>query len=128
MENQANNNPVETPVAKKEKISGKEVMKIIWKWVYRLRSVILAIPVVVAAMMLANYNRDHLPETVGINLQSNGLYAQMVDKEVAVMGPLAVTAFCLLLTVSSKKPLFPWVISIFTLVLPPLLWFLNYYA
>ena len=93
-------------------------LKSTWKWVYRLRSVILAIPVATVAAFLAIYNEATLPSKVGINLQASGEYAQMVSREVAVLGPLAVTAVCLLMTFCSKKVLYPWLISLFSLTLP----------
>lgn len=109
----------------KEKKSFKEVMKVIWMWTYRLRSVILSIPVAIGAILLAIYNRDHLPETVGINIQSSGVFAQTVEKNVAVMGPLAVTAVCLLMVFCSRRVVYPWIISIFSLALPVLIYFTN---
>ena len=56
-----------------------------WGWVFKLRSVGLAIPVAVAAL----------------------------------------TAVCLLLMFISKKVLYPWLISIFSLVLPILILITN---
>lgn len=96
----------------------REKRKAFWKWVYRLRSVILAIPVAFGAVVLALVNQVKLPAQVGINLQANGEYAQMVGKGVAVLGPLAVTAVCLLMTFCSRKVLYPWLISLFSLALP----------
>lgn len=98
------------------------------KWIWRLRGLLMSLPVAVAALKLAYANMGRLPEVVGLDIQASGEFARTVSREMAVYGPLALTAFCLLLTVSSKKPLFPWVISVFSLVLPPLIWFLNYYA
>ena len=51
----------------------------------------------------------------------------MVPRMVAVFGPMAITALCLLMMFLSKKTLYPWVISIFSLVLPVLLLFINQY-
>lgn len=99
--------------------------KTIWKWIYRLRSVILAIPVAVASIVLALYNQTNLPETVGINIQATGEYAQTVSRSVAVLGPLAVTAVCLLMVFISRKVLYPWLISLFSLVLPLLILITN---
>ena len=96
-------------------------------WVYRLRRVIMAIPVVYLALKLASQNRERLPEMVGLNLQSTGEFAQMVTREYAVYGPLGVTAVCLLLMFFSRKALYPWIISIFSLVLPYLIYFTNIY-
>ena len=90
---------------------------------YRLRKVVLAAPVVYYALKLANYNSKHLPEYVGINLQTNGAFADIISRNTAVMGPLLVTAVCLVLMFFSKKALPTWAISVFSLVLPVALWF-----
>ena len=95
--------------------------------IYRLRSVFLAVPVVYYALKLAAYNGTHLPEKVGLNLLSNGEFAMTISRELAVMGPLAVTCACLVLMVTSRKALYPWAISIFTLILPVLLLVSNLY-
>lgn len=94
---------------------------------FRLRKLVMAVPVVYWALKLASYNREHLPEQVGINLQSSGEFAQMITRNVAVMGPLGLTAACLLLMFCSRKAMYPWAISIFTLVLPLLILFSNLY-
>ena len=98
------------------------------KWIWRLRGLLMSLPVAFAAVKLAMFNMERLPELVGLDIQASGEFAHTVSREMAVYGPLGITAFCILLTISSKKPLFPCVISMFTLVLPPLIWFLNYYA
>ena len=103
----------------------KEKMQSLWKWAYRLRSVVLAIPVAVGAVILAIHNMARLPAAVGIDIQPNGEYAQMVSKSVAVMGPLALTAVCLLLVFCSRKVLYPWLISLFSLLLPILIYITN---
>lgn len=97
----------------------------IWRWAYRLRSILLAFPVVVTAVVMAIYNMTKLPEIVGINLQSNGEYAMVITRGVAVMGPLALTAVCLLLMFCSKRVLYPWLISLFSLALPLLFLFTS---
>ncbi len=94
-------------------------------WIYRLRSVLLAIPVVVAAFILAKENMEKLPEFVGINMQTTGEFAMMIERDVAVFLPLIVTAACLLMMFISRKVLYPWLISIFSLLIPLLLWFTN---
>ena len=43
------------------------------------------------------------------------------------MGPLGLTAACLLLMFCSRKAMYPWAISIFTLALPVLLLVSNVY-
>ena len=94
---------------------------------FRLRKVVMAVPVVYAALKLASYNREHLPEQVGINLQSSGEFAWMIARDTAVMGPLGLTVACLLLMFCSRKAMYPWAISIFTLVLPLLILVSNLY-
>lgn len=94
---------------------------------FRLRKLVLAAPVVYAAVKLALYNKANLPEQVGINLQSSGEFAQMIARDMAVMGPLGLTAACLLLMFCSRKAMYPWAISVFTLVLPVLILVTNLY-
>lgn len=104
------------------------ILKAIVHWIWRLRKVVMAIPVVWMAVKLALENMDRLPEMVGMDIQSTGEFAQMVSREVAVYGPLAITGFCLLLMFCSRKTLLPWLISIFSLVLPLLIYLTNFYA
>ena len=101
------------------------VLSQIVKWVYKLRSVLLSIPVGIGAFILARRNMELLPEAVCINLLANGEYQWTVSRSVAVMGPLAVTAVCLLLMFCSRRVLYPWLISLFTLDLPLLIWVTN---
>lgn len=105
----------------------EEVMTIIFRCIFKLRKLFMAIPVVYLAVRIASANMERLPEAVGLNIQSTGEFALMVTREYAVYGPLGVTAFCLLLMFFSRKTLFPWVISIFSLVLPYLIYFTNLY-
>ena len=104
------------------------VIGIICAWIFRLRKVIMAIPVVYLAIRIASVNMKRLPEYVGINLQSSGEFAMMVTRSYAVFGPLCVTGFCLFLMFCSRKTIFPWIISIFTLILPYLIYFTNLYT
>lgn len=94
---------------------------------FRLRKVVMAAPVLYWALKLAFYNRENLPEQVGINLLSSGEFAQMISRDTAVMGPLGLTVACLLLMFCSRKAMYPWAISIFTLALPLLILFTNLY-
>ena len=111
------------------------VLLAIWKvfstacvWIYRLRSFIMAAPVAFYAVKLAFANGNRLPDMVGLDIQASGEFARMVSRQAAVFGPFALTCFCLVLVLCSKKPLLPWLISIFTLILPILIWMTNYYA
>lgn len=103
------------------------VINTIVVWVYRLRKLVLAAPVVYYALKLASYNMQHLPEQVGINLQASGEFAQTVSRQFAVVGPLGLTLACLVLMFCSRKAIYSWVISVFTLALPLLLLVSNAY-
>ena len=118
-----------TVYGKVRTVCGKaaNVIGMVCTWIFRLRKVFMTIPVVYLAIRIAVANMNRLPEYVGLNLQSNGEFAMMVTRGYAVFGPLVVTAFCLLLMFCSRKTLFPWIISIFTLVLPYLIYLTNLY-
>lgn len=98
-----------------------------WRYIYLFRTVILAIPVAIGAIILAIRNASILPDNVGINLQTDGSYTMVVPKMVAIMGPLAVTALCVLLMLCSKRTLYPWLISLFSLALPIIILLTNVY-
>lgn len=102
-----------------------DVMRAIGRWIYKLRGVLLAIPVMVAAGILAVKNMELLPEEVGINLLATGDFQMTIGRNIAVLIPLVVTLFCLLMMFCSRKMLYPWLISIFTLILPLLLLVTN---
>jgi hypothetical protein len=103
------------------------VFSLIGNWIFRLRKVLLSIPVLVAAIYLAVQNMKLLPEQVGINLLSTGEFAQTISRNVAVIGPLGLTALCLMLMVISRRTIYPWLISVFTLVLPIFIRLTNVY-
>jgi len=102
-----------------------EVIRILCLAAYRLRSIFLSIPVIFAALRLAAYNSDHLPLLVGLNLQSTGEFAKVISRQSAVTFPLLITAACLALMCFSRKTLYPWLISVFSLVIPVLLLVTN---
>ena len=103
------------------------IINLIGVWLYRLRKPVMAAPVVYYAIKLASYNQQNLPEMVGINLQSTGEFAQTISRSMAVSGPFALTMACLVLMVCSRKAMYAWAISIFTLALPLLLLLSNLY-
>lgn len=105
-----------------ESILGKIIMVC-----YHLRKIVMAVPVVLAALRLAAYNTAHLPDQVGLFLQNNGSFSQMIDKSLAVTGPLVLTCACLFLMQFSRRAMYAWFISIFTLTLPVLLLVSNIY-
>ena len=96
-----------------------------WVYIFHFRKVLLSIPVVGMSIYLARLNWTQLPDQVGLSLMSNGQFAQTVAKEAAVYGPMGVTAICLALMVCSRRALYPWLISVFTLVLPLLILITN---
>lgn len=86
-------------------------LKALWKWAIRLRSIPLAIPVIVVMVILALRSAAVLPDVMLI-----GTYE--LTKDVAVFGPVIATSVCLLMMFISKRVVYPWVISLFTLALP----------
>ena len=105
----------------------KHIIGIIVTWVYHLRKPVMAAPVVYYALRFAAYNASHLPESVGLNLQSTGEFAIHISRYVAVVGPLALTGGCLAMMFLSRKAMYAWAVSVFTLALPILLLISNVY-
>ena len=62
---------------------------------------------------------------VGIFLQNNGNFLRMIDRGTAVVFPLLVTLGCLVLMMFSRKAMYTWAISIFSLALPLLILLSN---
>jgi hypothetical protein len=104
-----------------------DVIRILAMAAYRLRAVFLAIPVIFLALRLAAYNSEHLPLLVGLDLQSNGEFAKTISRQTAVTMPLLLTGGCLALMCFSRKTLYPWLISLFSLAIPVLLLLTNMY-
>ena len=67
---------------------------------------------------LARYTGGRLPQNVGLFIQANGEYLLTVSRQTAILAPMVITGSCLLLMFSSRRALYPWLISIFTLVIP----------
>ncbi len=115
-------------------------LSIICGYLYKLRAIILAAPVAAAAAVLAFINVDRLPDAVQITTVAIDTQAQdslfgclvtgvdYISKEVAILAPLVLTVLCLLLTLCSKRTLYPWLISVFSLALPLLLLLSNSFA
>ncbi len=100
-------------------------LRVAWKNIVRLRKVIAAVPVGVGAVVLGINNLSKLPDSVGIDIQSDGTFSVLVARELAVLGPIAITAICLLLMFSSKRILTPWLVSLFSLAIPLLILITN---
>ena len=104
-----------------------KVLKLIGKYIVKLWPVIISIPVAVMSVILAIKNAARLPDPVGINLLSSGDFGLLMPKLIVVLLPLLLTGICIILTIFSKRTLFPWLVSVFTLVLPILIWITNIY-
>lgn len=120
------------PKAKKEVPAGKnaELFRSVCAWVYKLRSVFLAVPVVLAAVIMAIYNSVHLPESVNLCVPSFANDAVSVSileisKGFAIFGPLLITTLCLVMVFCSRRVVYPWLISLFSLVLPLFIYFAS---
>lgn len=96
------------------------VLRLTFQWAYKLRSLVLSIPVAVVALALAVRNLAQLPDQIKFSLLASEF---VISKGVAVCLPVAITAVCLCMMLLSKKMLYPWLISVFSLVLPVALWF-----
>lgn len=106
-------------------------------YMYRLRSILLAAPVAAAAVILAKTNMERLPEAVEITKLSinpeaeNALFgflelgSDFISRDMAVYGPAIITAICLVMMMCSKRTLYPFIISVFSLCLPLVLYFFN---
>jgi hypothetical protein len=109
------------------------------KYIFRLRALFMANPVAVIAVIEAMINTSRLPDTleyatIGLDFDATQtlfgpfvMHIEQLSRETAVMGPLMLTAACLVFTIFSKRTLFPWIVSIFTLVVPVLLYLMTQY-
>ena len=103
------------------------VLKKIWNIAWSCRGVLISLPVLWIAIAEAFKNAARLPQTVGLNIQATGEFALTVSRPTAVVIPLLITLGCIVMTCLTKRNLFPWLISIFSLVLPILIWIMNIY-
>lgn len=102
----------------------------VWQWIYRLRGVLLAVPVAVAALILALRNLLKLPDSVMFStaaVKEGVLVFQNVTitKALAVWGPFGITAVCLAMMFLSRRVVYPWLISVFSLIVPVILLLIN---
>lgn len=120
--------PVSAGAKKKtSRVTAWEVLKTIGSYIFKCRALLISLPVLLVSIFQAAQNSARLPEQVGINLLATGEYAKTVSRPTAVLLPLLITIGCIVLTCCSKRTLFPWLISIFSLVLPLLIWLTNIY-
>lgn len=104
------------------------VMKSVLSWMYKLRSVFLAIPVVFGAIILAIINGNNLPDQVTLCMPSfaddtMAIELMEISKGTAIFVPILITALCLAMVFCSKRLVYPWLISVFSLVLPLFIYF-----
>lgn len=102
----------------------------VWKWAYNLRNILLTVPVAVLAVIIAIVNMAKLPDSIMIScpiVRDGILIIQdiMISKLLAVFAPLAITAFCILMVIASKRMVYPWLISVFSLALPLFFYFCS---
>jgi hypothetical protein len=119
-----NTQPAREKIGKVMNKTGK-ILGGIGKWIYRLRSVILTVPVALQALWLAGQNMTRLPGSVGLWIQESGEYYMMVNRTTAVTGPVVLTGVCLLLMFLSRRVVYPWLIALFTLIVPYVIYFSN---
>jgi hypothetical protein len=116
--------PIAARAGKVLQIIGRGVRYVV-KTLFAMKKVFIAIPVAVGAMVLAIHNQANLPDVVGLDLQNNGAFSIQIARELAVLGPVAVTALCLLLMFCSRRTLTPWLVSVFSLALPVIILITN---
>ena len=97
----------------------------VWRYLTAFKKLWLAIPVALGAIWLAMHNMTHLPQVVGLRLQTNGAFAIQITRGLAVISPLAVTLVCLLLMFCSRRTLTPWFVSLCSLLIPIVLLITN---
>ena len=103
----------------------KEIWAVARPWIWRFRKVLLAIPVVYFGLYFARLNWNLLPDQVGLSLQSTGEYAKYISKEMAVYGPMGITGGCLAMMFLSRNTVYPWMICMFSMLLPALILITN---
>ena len=95
------------------------------KFFERYKKFILAVPVAATALMLAMVNLIKLSPLVDLHIQINGEYIDPIVREIAVLGPLSITGFCLLMMFASKRTATPWLVSVISLILPIIILMIN---
>lgn len=97
-------------------------------FLFRLRKIFLAVPLLAAAVYEAKKNYAALPAQVGLQLTEAGTFSKMYPKETAVWIPLIMTGACIVLMFTSRKAVYPWLIGLLTLVLPWLILMVNQFG
>ena len=112
------------------------VLKAVGTFLFCLRKPVLTVPVVYEALRIARVGLEYLPEQVRIellpeeiflDLTSAGTYALELTKNTVIYGSLMITGVCLLMMWCSRKTIYPWLISLFSLILPIAVLLANIY-
>ena len=106
------------PAEKPESSAFQKGFGAVIMFLYHARKLVMAVPVAIYAFYLAYQNSIRLPTEVGI-------FLRMIDRGTAVVFPLLVTLGCLVLMMFSRKAMYTWAISIFSLALPLLILLSN---
>lgn len=101
------------------------VTKTVFRWIYKLRAILLAIPVVVYMVRIAQYGWANLPEQVGLMLSMEGGFDFMATRDQTMWGCIALTSTCLAMMFCSKKTLYPWLVAVVSLFMPVLIIYVN---
>ena len=101
------------------------VFRKIGRFIFLIRKLLLAIPVVLGLFYVVGYVKERLPSQVGLLIQESGAYTYVVEQGTAINFCVVVTAACLLLMFISRRTVYPWLISIFSLILPIMLLLTN---
>lgn len=116
--------PAEVSGAEKPKKDSKGIWKRVGigflKAMYFLRSIPVVVVIALIASGLATANLANLPEVMFV-----GTYE--LTRRMAVLAPATATALCLAMVLLSRRPVYPIVISIFTLGVPILLKYIGPY-
>lgn len=105
-------------------------LRSVFQWAYRLRSLVLTVPVAIGAVVLAIRNSQLLPVVVRFDIaavKEAKLVFQTVSvgRGTAVIVPLLVTFACIAMVFCSKKQIYPFLVSLFSLSLPLVLLLIN---
>ena len=101
------------------------VFRKIGRFIFLIRKLLLAVPVVLGLVYVIGYVKERLPSQVGLLIQESGAYTYIVEQGTALNFCVVVTAVCLLLMFISRRTVYPWLISIFSLILPVALLLTN---
>ena len=106
------------------------LFKVTCQWIYKLRSVFLSVPVIFGMIFLAIRNAAALPAEVNIYFPkfSDGLIKismATIGHTEAVIIPVLITTIALIMMFISRRMVYPWLISLFSLALPIVILLLN---